>query len=193
MSQFETQDESHERILRENESLRGLLASAMANGGAVAGKLAAENSILKAERDKAREALAQVDDVLVVNWIPVTNGNYGKALHDLITFNIQIENDPSVSKRAAARDKALAALKNLINAAEAVLKEDRDRRWTTERAMQEDGCFVGVGRGPVNDVVRALFEHRCQSKHGDQQCRMAADHDGPHQEGAEVWDHAKAL
>jgi hypothetical protein len=134
MSQFETQDESHERLLRENESLRGLLASAMANGGTVAGKLAAENSILKAERDKARAALDPLHERMITD---------------------QRRADDADNRSAAL----LVALKNLIDAAEAVLEEDRDRRWIIEKAIQEDGCFVGVGRGPVNDVARAWVEH----------------------------------
>lgn len=56
-------------------------------------------------------ALMQVDDVLTTNWITVKDNNYKQALHDLIGFNIQIENDPAVSESAASRKDQLDSLK----------------------------------------------------------------------------------
>jgi hypothetical protein len=37
-----------------------------------------------------RNALAQVDDMLVSNWIVVENNDYKRALNDLVSFGINI-------------------------------------------------------------------------------------------------------
>jgi hypothetical protein len=55
-------------------------------------------------------AIEEVDDVLVVNWVgPRVDGDYRKALHDLVTRAIAIENDPQVSESAAKRKAELRA------------------------------------------------------------------------------------
>lgn len=35
----------------------------------------------------------QVDDVLMINWVPVTSGDYRRALNDLVTFNVRLHDD----------------------------------------------------------------------------------------------------
>ncbi len=65
-----------------------------------------------AQRDALKASLDQVDDVLIVNWVgPRKDGDYKKALHDLVGQGIAIENDPSVSETAKARADELDALK----------------------------------------------------------------------------------
>lgn len=67
---------------------------------------------LEAECERLRRIVDQVDDVLVVNWVgPRKDGDYRKALADLITFNIQIENDPAVSLTAKMRQIELESLR----------------------------------------------------------------------------------
>lgn len=51
----------------------------------------------------ARAAQMQVDDVLTVNWIGVKDGDYRQALNDLVTFSIQVHDDPAVSSLAKQR------------------------------------------------------------------------------------------
>ena len=41
-------------------------------------------------RVQDRAIVMQVDDVLITNWVTVTDNNYQKALNDLITFNINL-------------------------------------------------------------------------------------------------------
>lgn len=78
------------------------------------------------ERDaKATELqriVNQVDDELVVNWITVKDGDYRKALRDLVAQGIQIENDPAVSSTAKARQEEMAALQSRITELEDALK-----------------------------------------------------------------------
>ena len=50
---------------------------------------------LLAENESLKARLMQVDDVLVVNWITVEDGDYREALHKLITYNIAIHDDRS--------------------------------------------------------------------------------------------------
>jgi hypothetical protein len=54
----------------------------------------------------------QVDDVLVTNWIPVVDNDYRKALNDLVTWNIQVHDDPAASETARKRQDELLQLKN---------------------------------------------------------------------------------
>lgn len=62
-----------------------------------------------------QKKLDAVDDVLVVNWIaPPKDRDYRKALHDLVTWNIQIENDPLVSESAAKRKAYVERLESSI-------------------------------------------------------------------------------
>lgn len=45
----------------------------------------ADYDLLLADRNRLKAALDQVDDVLVVNWVgPRVDGDYRKALHDLV-------------------------------------------------------------------------------------------------------------
>jgi hypothetical protein len=66
--------------------------------------------------DKAIDIVNQVDDVLVTNWITAHNNDYRKALCDLVNWNIRIENDPAVSKTAAARQAILKSKDEQIKA-----------------------------------------------------------------------------
>ena len=45
------------------------------------------------------EAIRQVDDVLVVNWIVAKDNDYRKALADLVTQEIQMHNDPVLNPK----------------------------------------------------------------------------------------------
>lgn len=59
----------------------------------------------------AEAALHQVDEILVVNWAgPRKDGDYRKALADLVSFNIKIYDDPQVSEVAAKRKQHLEDL-----------------------------------------------------------------------------------
>jgi hypothetical protein len=60
---------------------------------------------------KAFAAKLQVDDVLTVNWVDVKDGNYRKALNDLVIWNIQIHDDPAVSPIARKRQRNEELLK----------------------------------------------------------------------------------
>lgn len=67
---------------------------------------------LMGERDAALASLSQVDEVLVVNWVgPRVDGDYTKALADLVTSSIQIHDDPAVSEVAAKRLEEITRLK----------------------------------------------------------------------------------
>ena len=91
-------------------------------------------------------ALAQVDDVLIVNWITAEEGNYRKALHDLVQFNIQIENDPAVSETARVRTNEIAKLKR-------ELAEERARlNW-----LAEDYDPDVNGENPPDSIMRAIM------------------------------------
>lgn len=60
--------------------------------------LAWEYDLLLAERNRLKAALEQVDDVLVTNWVgPRVDGDYERALADLVDFNIKIATDPAVN------------------------------------------------------------------------------------------------
>ncbi len=65
----------------------------------------------------------QVEDVLVTNWIPVKDNDYRDALHRLVCWNIQIENDPLVSVAARNRRRQTDNLVSLLK--KAVLFEDQ--------------------------------------------------------------------
>ncbi len=73
-----------------------------------------EISELKAERDEARAALRQVDDVLAVNGLGAKDGDYKTALHDLVTWEIQIHDDPLVSESAKKRVEVIAAARDVL-------------------------------------------------------------------------------
>lgn len=57
------------------------------------------------------EQMEQVDDVLLVNWISVQDGDYRKALHDLVSFNIQIECDKHATELRAAFSRGAQAMR----------------------------------------------------------------------------------
>ena len=85
------------------------------------GKKYFEESYLKLDDTCARlkSIVDQVDDVLIYNWIEVKDGDYRKALYDLVSFSNQVENDPSVSQTAAD-------LRNLmLRSARALYRESR--------------------------------------------------------------------
>ena len=52
---------------------------------------------LEQENKRLQRIVDQVDDALVVDWITVKDGNYTEALSDLISYSIQIYDDPQVS------------------------------------------------------------------------------------------------
>lgn len=60
--------------------------------------------------EQLRSWLQQVDDVLVVDWIDVENGDYRKALNQLVTYNIQLHDNPEVSSVAKERQEQIAQL-----------------------------------------------------------------------------------
>ena len=64
-----------------------------------------------AEFDRLSQIVRQVDDVLTVNWITVKDGDYRRALNDLVAWNIQLHDDPAVSPEAALREAALKQLR----------------------------------------------------------------------------------
>lgn len=70
---------------------------------------------IQAALNEARAYLRQIDDVLLVSWIVVENGDYKQALNDLVTWNIQVHDDPAVSEVAKERQDKLEAL-NLSHA-----------------------------------------------------------------------------
>lgn len=78
------------------------------------------------DKKKLQDSLDQVDDVLIVNWVgPRKDGDYSKALADLVDFQVKIENDPCVSMEAKWKLDELcdlhleiATLKNKLERAE---------------------------------------------------------------------------
>lgn len=91
----------------------------------------------------------QVDDELVVNWITVKDGDYRKALHDLVMQGIQIENDPAVSSTARARQEELAALKETLVACESLRQQYMDD-------VSKAGVTITALMGRVADLESAL-------------------------------------
>jgi hypothetical protein len=73
----------------------------------------------------AEERLDQVDEVLAVNWIAVKGGDYRKALHDLITWEIQTHDDPAVSPEAGRRKAELESLRRELAEQQAELQRFR--------------------------------------------------------------------
>lgn len=73
-----------------------------------------------------KDSLRQVNEVLVVNWVgPRKDGDYTKALADLVTFNIQIHDDPQVSEVAAKRKQERDALRDGLEKLAASLPTER--------------------------------------------------------------------
>jgi len=72
--------------------------------------LKATNQGLARRVQQLENIVEQVDDELIVNWIPVKDNNYRKALHDLICFNIEIANNPQVSLEAKHRQDEISDL-----------------------------------------------------------------------------------
>jgi hypothetical protein len=66
------------------------------------------------ENKRLSNIVDQVDDELIVNWIGVKDDNYRQALADLVMWEIQIHNDPRVSKKASdQRDILLGVVQGL--------------------------------------------------------------------------------
>lgn len=77
-----------------------------------------------AEIARLQKIVNDVDDVLVVNWVgPREDGDYKKALANLIQQNIIEHDDPSISESAAARISELATLRTRAESAERDLVE----------------------------------------------------------------------
>ena len=72
--------------------------------------LRAEKAGLSKRNEQLQGIVWQIEDELIVNWIDVKNNDYRKAIHDLVMFNIQIENDPSVSLTAKHRQDEISDL-----------------------------------------------------------------------------------
>jgi hypothetical protein len=60
-------------------------------------ELQSELSALHADNTQLQSIVDQVDDVLLVDWIVASDGNYREALLRLISFNIKIALDPAVN------------------------------------------------------------------------------------------------
>ncbi len=75
------------------------------------------HTAVEKERDKLAAGLAQVDDILHVNFIGVKDNNYREAIHGLISWEIKVHDDPAVSEVAAKRkaeyDKLAAQVEKL--------------------------------------------------------------------------------
>ncbi|HXI23111.1 MAG TPA: hypothetical protein VNG71_04480 [Pyrinomonadaceae bacterium] len=65
---------------------------------------------LRADVAELRSKLDQVDDVLMSDHIVAVNGEYRKALSELVSFEIRIHDDPAVSGIAAKRKADVAEL-----------------------------------------------------------------------------------
>ncbi len=101
---------------------------------------------MKGERDALKSSLDQVDDVLVVNWVgPRKDGDYKRALADLVTFNIQIHDDPQVSEVAAKRQQQNAALREGL---QALVSELNDKRAWLAFKLVTAAAHVSGGEGP---------------------------------------------
>lgn len=99
--------------------------------------LRAELERVKGERNALGESLNQVDEVLVVNWVgPRKDGDYRRALYDLVSFNIQIHDDPQVSEVAANRQQQNQALREGLAACVKVLNAVQ---WENH-AQDDDSC-----------------------------------------------------
>jgi hypothetical protein len=61
-----------------------------------------------------RSVQEQVDDVLMTNWICAKNNDYVRALHDLVSFNIQIELDPAVNGGSVVLDPDEVSIVNKL-------------------------------------------------------------------------------
>ncbi len=80
------------------------------------------NTAILAARDASKDTeiaaleakLAQVDDVLVVNWIAVKNNDYRQALADLIAINIEEHDNPLISTVAKARQDETTQLRTAL-------------------------------------------------------------------------------
>lgn len=76
------------------------------------------NLHLSKELAKYKESFESVVDELVVNWvgeIPEPGESFKSALHKLVRWNIQIENDPAVSESAYIRQQETEQLYQIVN------------------------------------------------------------------------------
>jgi hypothetical protein len=83
----------------------------------------------------------QVDDVLIIDWITAKDNNYRQALADLVSWNIQIHDDPAVSEIAARRQK----IEKLVEAAD-YLQHCRRREIQAHQFGRSDSAKKSVER-----------------------------------------------
>jgi len=86
---------------------------------------------LRTENERLNKIVDTVDDVLIVNWVgPRKDGDYRRALADLVTQSIQIHDDPAVSEIAAARKQEYDRLRSELETWKAAwqsLKDEQER------------------------------------------------------------------
>lgn len=100
---------------------------------------------LRAERDATQRIVDAVDDVLVVNWVgPRVDGDYRRALADLVTFAIQIHDNPEVSEVARERAEQLVARGSRIETLEGALRKALDRLGAIDRLASLRGQHDSV-------------------------------------------------
>lgn len=68
---------------------------------------------LEQQNAELKRQIRQIDDALVVRWITVKDGDYRKAINDLISWEIQVHDDPSVSTRAKDVQKLVDAARHI--------------------------------------------------------------------------------
>lgn len=84
-------------------------------------KLEREADELARQVNQLQSNLNEVDDHLICSCISVGEGGYKKAIHDLISWNICVHDDPGVSKEAKKRlDWELAMLEQVRELTELV-------------------------------------------------------------------------
>lgn len=103
--------------------------------------------------------LREVDDVLTVNWVSVKDGNYRQALADLVQFNIQIHEDPSVSEVAARRKAELDRLREELESSRCgvILQQEEIDSLRTQLAAKEAEISSLKGKLKVSDDMRAAM------------------------------------
>lgn len=124
---------------------------------------------LERERDAALSKLEQVDEILICNWVgPRKDGDYRKALQDLISTSIREHNDPLISESAKLSEDRNAELRDRLARAESDTKRldwlgSRGREMHTNseafntfteeymRPQSDDNWSVGVNREGWHD------------------------------------------
>jgi hypothetical protein len=121
---------------------------------------------LRRQLAEAQRVITQVDEVLIVNNVgPRTDGDYRKALHDLITLNIQIHDDPAVSEVAAKRAAEIERLTKERDAARQACEQhildwhpvldQRDSLW--ELLQESESLLVMVEDSHPSVVTRKRY------------------------------------